>query len=81
MSEMIWIEVNAVTGERIERPFTPEEVAQRQKDEAAAAAAAQAAAAAAADQAAAAAAAIAHAKSLGFTDQMIAAMYPNLVVS
>jgi len=42
--------------------------------------AAAAEATAAAEQAAAAAAAIAHAKSLGFTDEMIAAMYPNLVV-
>jgi hypothetical protein len=75
------IEVFADTGQVIERDFTPEELAQRQADEAAAAAAAQAAADAAAAQAAAAAAAIAHAKSLGFTDEMIAAMYPNLVAS
>jgi hypothetical protein len=75
------IEIFADTGQVIERDFTPEELAQRQVDEAAAAAAAQAAADASAAQAAAAAAAIAHAKSLGFTDQMIAAMYPNLVAS
>jgi hypothetical protein len=75
------IEIFADTGQVIERDFTPEELAQRQADEEAAAAAAQAAADAAAAQAAAAAAAIAHAKSLGFTDQMIAAMYPNLVAS
>lgn len=73
-------EVWADTGETVTRPLTAEELAQRSKDEADAAAAAQAAAAAAAAQAAAAAAAIDHAKSLGFTDQMIAAMYPNLVV-
>jgi hypothetical protein len=73
-------EVWADTGESIQREPTPEELAQREQDEAAAAAAAQAAADAAAAQAAAAAAAIDHAKSLGFTDEMIAAMYPNLVV-
>ena len=60
--------------------MTADELAQRAQDEADAAAAAQAAADAAAAQAAAAAAAIAHAKSWGFTDDMIAAMYPNLVV-
>lgn len=75
------IEVFADTGQVMERDFTLEELAQRQADEVAAAAAAQAAADAAAAQAAAAAAAIAHAKSLGFTDEMIAAMYPNLVAS
>lgn len=74
------IEIWADTGEVIEREPTAEELAQRAQDEADAAAAAQAAADAAAAQAAAAAAAIAHAKSLGFTDDMIAAMYPNLLV-
>lgn len=73
-------EIWADTGEVIEREPTADELAQRAKDEADAAAAAQAAADAAAAQAAAAAAAIEHAKSLGFTDDMIAAMYPNLVV-
>ncbi len=75
------IEIWADSGQIVERDFTAEEAAQRQADEAAAAAAASAAADAAAAQAAAAEAAIAHAKSLGFTDQMIAAMYPNLVAS
>lgn len=74
------VEIWADTGEIIEREPTPDELAQRAQDEAAAAAAAQAAADAAVAQAAAAAAAIDHAKSLGFTDDMIAAMYPNLVV-
>lgn len=74
------VEVWATTGEVVTRPATAQEQAQRAQDEADAAAAAQAAADAAAAQAAAAAAAIAHAKSLGFTDEMIAAMYPNLVV-
>jgi hypothetical protein len=72
-------EVWADTGQAITRPPTAEEAQQRADDDAAAQAAAQAAAAAATAQAAAAAAAIEHAKSLGFTDQMIAAMYPNLV--
>lgn len=61
-----------------ERAFTVEEKAQRKADaEAAAKAEAEAAAKAQAD-AAARDAAIAHAKSLGFTDEMIAVMYPNL---
>ena len=66
-------------GTVIERPYTPEELAQQQKDRddfAAAQAAAEAAAAANAQNAA---DAIAHAKSLGFTDAMISAMYPALV--
>ena len=72
--------VDCSNGDQITRPMTNEELSQRAQDEADAAAAAQAAADAAAAQAAAAAAAIDHAKSLGFTDEMIAAMYPNLVV-
>jgi hypothetical protein len=66
-------------GTVIERPWTPEELAQQQKDRedyAAAQAAQEAAAATAAENAA---AAIAHAKSLGFTDAMISAMYPALI--
>jgi hypothetical protein len=65
-------------GTVIERPWTPEELAQQQKDRddwAAAQAAAEATAAANAKNAA---DAIAHAKSLGFTDAMISAMYPGL---
>jgi phosphopantetheinyl transferase (holo-ACP synthase) len=61
-----------------ERDFTPEEIAQQNKDAADAAQAAADAAAKEAANAAATAAAIAHAKSLGFTDAMIAVMYPNL---
>jgi hypothetical protein len=72
------LEINVETGERIERDFTAEEKAQRKIDEAAAKAAADEAAAKATADAAATAAAIAHAKSLGFTDEMIAVMYPNL---
>ena len=66
-------------GSVIERPWTPEELAQQQQDRddfAAAQAAQEAAAAANAKNAA---DAIAHAKSLGFTDAMISAMYPALV--
>ena len=72
------MEVDALTGEVIERPFTKKELEQRKKDEEAAALAAQEADAAAAIAAENAAAAIAHAKSLGFTDAMISAMYPGL---
>jgi hypothetical protein len=77
---MTKIEVWADTGERIERDYTPDELAQRAKDEAAAEAAEQAAADKEAADAAARDAAIAHAKSLGFTDEMIAVMYPGLSV-
>jgi hypothetical protein len=79
-NNMDLVEVWADTGETVTRPATPEEQAQLAADQAEAAAAAQAAAEAAAAQAAAATAAIDHAKSLGFTDDMIAAMYPNLVL-
>lgn len=74
------LEIFADTGEIIERDFTPEELSQRAKDQAAAEAAAQAAADKEAADAAARDAAIAHAKSLGFTDDMIAVMYPGLTV-
>lgn len=62
-----------------ERDFTPEELAQVVADRAAYEAAAAAQAALEVEQAAARAAAIKHAKSLGFTDAMIAVMYPNLM--
>jgi hypothetical protein len=61
-----------------ERDFTPEEAAQIEADAKANAAAEKAKAKAEADAATARAAAIAHAKSLGFTDAMIAVMYPGL---
>jgi len=67
-------------GSVIERPWTPEELAQQQKDRDDYAAAQAAAEAAAAANATATAAAVAHAKTLGFTDEMIAVMYPNLGV-
>lgn len=64
-----------------ERDFTQAETEQIIKDAQNAQMAADAAAAKAAANAAARDAAIAHAKSLGFTDEMIAVMYPNLVTS
>lgn len=66
-------------GTVIERPWTPEELAQQAKDRDDYAAAQAAQEAAAAANAAATADAIAHAKGLGFTDEMIGVMYPNLV--
>ena len=67
-------------GTTFERPWTPEELAQQAKDRDDYAAAQAAQEAAAAATAAATASAIAHAKSLGFTDEMIRVMYPNLGV-
>jgi hypothetical protein len=61
-----------------ERDFTPMELAQREADVAAAVQAESDRVASEAAAAEATAAAIAHAKSLGFTDQMISVMYPNL---
>ena len=71
-------EVNAQTGEVIERDFTPEEAAQRETDAKANAASEKAKAKADAEAAKNRADAIAHAKTLGFTDAMIAVMYPGL---
>ena len=64
-----------------ERDYTPAEAEQIIKDAQDAQSAADAAAAKATADAKARDAAIAHAKSLGFTDAMIAVMYPNLVTS
>lgn len=72
------LEITYPSGKRVEREFTSEELAQRQADLVVAEAAAAEAAAIAEQTAEATAAAIAHAKSLGFTDAMIAVMYPNL---
>ena len=58
--------------------FTAEELQQRETDLAAFAAAQEAEAEKQAAQAIARSAAIDHAKTLGFTDEMIAVMYPNL---
>ena len=60
------------------RDYTPEEVAQLEADRVAAETAAREQAEKAAAEKAAREAAIDHAKSLGFTDAMIAVMYPNL---
>ena len=64
-----------------ERDFTAAEAAQIEADAKANAATEKAKAKAEADASVAREAAIAHAKSLGFTDAMIAVMYPNLVTS
>ena len=72
------LEIDALTNEQIERKYNDVEKSQRKLDLAAAEAAATEAAAKATADAAATAAAVAHAKSLGFTDAMIAVMYPNL---
>lgn len=69
---------DAKTGEVTERDFTKSELEQREKDQAAKDQAAKEAAAQTKADELAAAAAIAHAKSLGFTDEMIAVMYPAL---
>jgi len=63
-----------------DREMTTDEAADYEAMQAADAAAAQAAADKEAADAAARDAAIAHAKSLGFTDDMIAVMYPGLTV-
>ena len=72
------IEINAATGEVIERDFTPEEKKQRKADEAAAKKAEKARIAEEAKAKQDRADAIDHAKSLGFTDDMIAQMFPGL---
>lgn len=61
-----------------ERNFTPAEAAQIEADRVAAEKVAADKAAKESAEAIAREAAIAHAKSLGFTDEMIAVMYPNL---
>lgn len=72
------IEIFADTGQVIERDFTPEELEQREKDIATAEQTAADAIAAQQAREEARVAAINHAKSLGFTDEMIAVMYPGL---
>lgn len=63
------LEINVPTGERIERDFTPEELAQRAKDLAAGEAAEQAAADEAAAKEAAKASALAKLQALGLTTE------------
>lgn len=78
MSDVIETDYTTDPPTIIERNFTPEELAQREADLIAAKQAAAAAEKQAKTTAKAIAEAIEHAKSLGFTDQMIAVMYPNL---
>jgi hypothetical protein len=73
------IEVFAETGDTVERDFTPAELEQRKLDEQEHAADAAAVQQSSQQRAKAQAAAIAHAKTLGFTDEMIAVMYPTLM--
>ena len=70
--------IDAATGERIEREQTPNEIKQRETDAKAWAEREKREAAEEKRQAEARAAAIVHAKSLGFTDEMIMVMYPLL---
>lgn len=75
---MTIIEVDATTGESVERERTEAEILQYERDLAALEKAqADLIAKQEADRVAR-EAAIEHAKSLGFTDEMIAVMYPNL---
>jgi hypothetical protein len=75
------LEVTYPSGERVERDFTPKELDQRKTDLAETKTAAAAAALVAEQTAQAQDAAIAHAKSLGFTNEMIAVMYPALITT
>jgi hypothetical protein len=68
------LQVNALTGQRIERDFTADELTQREKDQAEAAAAAQAAADEAAAREAAKASALAKLEALGLTADEAAAI-------
>lgn len=76
MDEIV-VEVDASTGVTVERPFTEDERLQRELD--LANAAAEAAVAAEREQAR--LAAVEHALSLGFTEEMIAVMFPGLGVT
>ena len=66
-------------GTVFERDWTAEELAQFEADRIDNETRTAAAAAAEVERVEATAAAVAHARSLGFTDQMISVMYPNLV--
>lgn len=68
------IEIDAATGEVVERDFTPEEMAQREADQAAAQAAAAAAAAAQAQRDQAALSGVQKLRDLGLTDDEIRAL-------
>jgi hypothetical protein len=73
------VEIWADSGVVVERDFTADELAQRAIDEAAAESTRVEAELLEAQRVAVRDAAVAHAKSLGFTDEMIAVMYPGLV--
>jgi len=72
------IEINAITGKVTERDFTTDEVAQRKIDAANAKDQAKTKEDADSQRLATITAARAHAASLGFTDAMLAVMYPQL---
>jgi hypothetical protein len=72
------IEYDNATSKRIQREFTEQELAQREFDQIAFQKAAEKAAAQKAANKTLIEASIAHAKSLGFTDAMVAVMYPQL---
>jgi len=72
------IEINSTTGEVTERAFTADEKSQRKTDAAIVENNAIVAASAVSERQATITAARDHAASLGFTDAMLAVMYPNL---
>jgi len=72
------IEIDAITGGVTERDFTADELAQRKIDVVSAKALASAKETAASNRLATIQAARDHAASLGFTDAMLAVMYPQL---
>jgi len=74
------LEVNAITGESVERGFNNAEKAQRAQDRKDQELAQEAKEAQEAADRAASDAAYAHAKSLGFTDDMLRIMFPNYVI-
>jgi len=71
------LEINVITNEVIERAFTPDEITQRKADAASAKAETSAKEAAASERLTAITAARDHAASLGFTNAMLAVMYPQ----
>jgi hypothetical protein len=73
------VEIFAETGETVQRDFTPAELEQRKVDQDEHEANVIMAKQIFSERAVAREAAIAHAKSLGFTDEMIAVMYPTLM--
>ena len=78
MADIIETDYTTTPPTIIERAFTPEEKKQREEDEKAAIKSEKDRVEKEASEKDAKIKAIAHAKSLGFTDEMIAVMYPNL---